>query len=100
MVETERHGSLNVVILGAGAGGGVPQWNCNCDVCVRARNGADGVESRSQSSIAVSADGSSWCIFNCSPDIRQQILATPALHPRSGPAFGRRDTPKIGRAHV
>lgn len=91
MVETGQNGSLNIVILGAGAGGGVPQWNCNCDVCIRARSGGGGVGTRTQSSIAVSADGSNWCIFNCSPDIRQQIFDTPRLHPRSG--FGRRDTP-------
>lgn len=96
MNDKELPGSLRIVILGAGAGGGVPQWNCKCDVCQRARASATGpkdVAPRTQSSIAVSADGSNWCIFNCSPDIRQQILDTPCLHPRHGPSFGRRDSP-------
>jgi len=24
---------LTAIVLGAAAGGGFPQWNCNCDVC-------------------------------------------------------------------
>ncbi len=80
-------------MLGAGAGGGVPQWNCNCAVCVAARSNASNVLPRTQSSIAVSADGENWCVVNCSPDIRQQILNTPCLHPRDPQTFGRRDTP-------
>jgi pyrroloquinoline quinone biosynthesis protein B len=42
------------------------------------------VERRTQSSLAVSADGESWLLINASPDIRQQIAATPVLHPRRG----------------
>ena len=84
---------LKIVVLGAGAGGGVPQWNCNCDVCRMARNGAGSVLPRTQSSLAVSADGNHWCVFNCSPDIRQQILSTPCLHPRDTLPAGRRDSP-------
>lgn len=73
---------MQIVILGAAAGGGAPQWNCNCSVCRELWNGADGCERRSQSSLAVSVDGERWVLFNCSPDLRQQILSTPALHPR------------------
>ena len=40
---------------------------------------------RSQCSVALSADGERWTLLNASPDLRQQILATPALHPRRGP---------------
>ena len=80
-------------MLGAGAGGGVPQWNCNCAVCVAARSNASNVLPRTQSSIAVSADGENWCVVNCSPDIRQQILNTSCLHPRDPQTAGRRDTP-------
>ncbi|MEM7426264.1 MAG: pyrroloquinoline quinone biosynthesis protein PqqB [Pseudomonadota bacterium] len=64
---------LRIKVLGSGAGGGVPQWNCNCEVCRLARAGTGEVLPRTQSSIAVSTDGSRWNIFNCSPDIRQQI---------------------------
>jgi pyrroloquinoline quinone biosynthesis protein B len=41
---------------------------------------------RTQASIAVTVDHVRWLIVNASPDLRQQILATPELHPvRSGP---------------
>jgi pyrroloquinoline quinone biosynthesis protein B len=45
------------------------------------------VAKRTQSSIAVSADGVSWAIINASPDIRQQIEATPELQPKPGGAL-------------
>ncbi|NOJ38145.1 pyrroloquinoline quinone biosynthesis protein PqqB [Bradyrhizobium australiense] len=74
---------LRVVVLGAAAGGGVPQWNCGCPVCRKARS--DHPELRStQASIAVSADGEHWFLVNASPDLRQQVTATPQLHPRAG----------------
>jgi len=74
---------LRVVVLGAAAGGGVPQWNCGCQVCRAAR--AEHPELRStQASIAVSADGDHWILINASPDLRQQLIATPQLHPRPG----------------
>ncbi|MCP5081285.1 MAG: pyrroloquinoline quinone biosynthesis protein PqqB [Alphaproteobacteria bacterium] len=72
---------MKIVVLGSGAGGGVPQWNCNCKVCQLARAGTGEVIPRTQSSIAVSVDGEHWTVFNCSPDIRQQILDTSALWP-------------------
>ena len=77
---TEPH--LRAVVLGSGAGGGVPQWNCRCRVCRLAWAGDPRVLHRTQSSIAVSVDGANWLLLNASPDIRQQILATPALAPR------------------
>ncbi len=74
---------LRVVVLGAAAGGGVPQWNCGCPVCRKART--ENPELRStQASIAVSADGEHWYLVNASPDLRQQLIATPQLHPREG----------------
>jgi pyrroloquinoline quinone biosynthesis protein B len=73
---------LRVVVLGAAAGGGVPQWNCGCAVCKAARN--DRPELRStQTSIAISADGEHWFLINASPDLRQQLIVTPQLHPRA-----------------
>lgn len=74
---------LKITVLGSGAGGGVPQWNCNCQVCRLARAGTGEVIPRHQSSIAVSVDGERWCVFNCSPDIRQQITDTEALWPHT-----------------
>jgi pyrroloquinoline quinone biosynthesis protein B len=70
---------LRIVVLGAAAGGGVPQWNCGCAVCQAAR--AEGHQS-TQASIAISADGEHWFLINASPDLRQQLTATPQLHPK------------------
>ncbi len=39
-------------------------------------------KSRSQTQVAVSHDGRTWFLLNASPDLRAQIEATPALHPR------------------
>src|ERR1700716_2760581 len=74
---------LRVVVLGAAAGGGVPQWNCGCPVCLKARTTDPELQS-TQASIAVSADGEHWFLINASPDLRQQLIATPQLHPRAG----------------
>ncbi len=74
---------LRVVVLGAAAGGGVPQWNCGCPVCLAARTEHPELQS-TQASIAVSADGAHWFLVNASPDLRQQLTATPQLHPKAG----------------
>ena len=74
---------LRVVVLGAAAGGGVPQWNCGCPVCRMARTIEPELQS-TQASIAVSADGDHWFLVNASPDLRQQLIATPQLHPAAG----------------
>ncbi len=75
---------MKIRVLGAGAGGGFPQWNCNCHNCSRLRQGTLHGRARTQSSIAVSDDGDNWMLFNASPDIRTQLENTPALHPRQG----------------
>lgn len=72
---------MHLRIIGSAAGGGFPQWNCNYRLSRAARTGMAGVHSRTQSSIAASADGFGWVLFNASPDIRQQIAATPELQP-------------------
>ncbi|MDP3077700.1 pyrroloquinoline quinone biosynthesis protein PqqB [Bradyrhizobium sp.] len=74
---------LRVVVLGAAAGGGVPQWNCGCPVCWAARSEHPELQS-TQASIAISADGEHWFLINASPDLRQQLIATPQLHPKAG----------------
>jgi pyrroloquinoline quinone biosynthesis protein B len=74
---------LRVVVLGAAAGGGVPQWNCGCPVCRSARGDHPELR-RTQASIAISADGEHWFLINASPDLRQQLIATPQLHPQAG----------------
>jgi pyrroloquinoline quinone biosynthesis protein B len=77
------------VVLGSAAGGGVPQWNCRCPVCQLAWAGDARVRRRSQSSLAVTIDDDNFVLLNASPDLRQQIVDRPALHPRAG----RRDSP-------
>ena len=76
-------------ILGSAAGGGFPQWNCNCGNCRGVRDGTLDARSRTQSSIAVSSDAERWVLFNASPDLHRQIQANPQLQPRRAV----RDTP-------
>jgi len=75
---------MRVLVLGSAAGGGFPQWNCNCRVCRAARAGNGRALPRTQSSLAVSADGARWVLLNASPDLRQQITDNPPLHPATG----------------
>jgi pyrroloquinoline quinone biosynthesis protein B len=75
---------MHIIVLGAGAGGGFPQWNSNAVGCRRARANDPKARARTQTSVAVSADGVKWLLLNASPDIRQQIEATPQLQPNAG----------------
>src|SRR6266404_4012599 len=80
---SRRRIMLRVVVLGAAAGGGVPQWNCGCAVCQAARTEHPELKS-TQASIAISADGGHWFLINASPDLRHQLIGTPQLHPQAG----------------
>ncbi|QYD72929.1 pyrroloquinoline quinone biosynthesis protein PqqB [Paraburkholderia edwinii] len=72
---------MKIRVLGSSAGGGFPQWNCNCGNCSGVRNGTIAAEPRTQSSLAVSVDGVSWLLINASPDILAQLAANPELQP-------------------
>lgn len=72
---------MRIHVLGSAAGGGFPQWNCNCPNCDGVRNGRIRASARTQSSIAASGDGENWVLFNASPDVLQQIRNFPALQP-------------------
>jgi len=72
-----------IKVLGSAAGGGFPQVNCNCRNCADVRAGRPGLRPRTQSSLAASRDGERWVLLNASPDLRQQIAATPELAPRA-----------------
>lgn len=74
---------LIAVVLGSAGGGGFPQWNCCCPVCRLAWAGDSRVKPRTQSSLAVSANGERWVLLNASPDLRAQLQATRVLHPRT-----------------
>lgn len=73
--------ALRIRVLGSAAGGGFPQWNCNCRNCDGVRKGSIRARSRTQSSIALSADNVSWILFNASPDLLAQYQGFPELQP-------------------
>jgi pyrroloquinoline quinone biosynthesis protein B len=73
---------IRVCVLGAGAGGGLPQWNCACSNCRDSRTGK--IPPATQSSIALSSDGEKWLLVNASPDLPRQIDAFPPLQPSGG----------------
>lgn len=74
---------MQIRILGSGAGGGFPQWNCSCPNCKALRAGTIKATARNQSSIAVSSDGEHWALFNASPDVRAQLESFPEIHPKN-----------------
>ena len=76
---------MRIIVLGSAAGGGYPQWNSACAVGARAWRRDPAARWRTQCSLAVSADGERWVLLNASPDLRQQILSTPSLHPSAAP---------------
>ncbi|MFT3956154.1 MAG: pyrroloquinoline quinone biosynthesis protein PqqB [Piscinibacter sp.] len=73
---------MRITILGSAAGGGFPQWNCNCRNCAGVRSGSVRAKARTQSSIFVQGDaGADGVLFNASPDILEQIRSNPTLQP-------------------
>jgi pyrroloquinoline quinone biosynthesis protein B len=84
-----------IKVLGSAAGGGFPQINCNCANCADVRLGKPGLAPRTQSSLAVSRDGESWALLNASPDLRQQVAATPELAPAGRRVLGGARTSPI-----
>ena len=73
---------MKIRVLGSGAGGGFPQWNCSCPNCKAVRAGTIKASKRNQSSIAISSDGEHWVLFNASPDVRSQLENFPEIHPK------------------
>ena len=74
---------MRVIILGSAAGGGFPQWNCNCRNCRSARDGTLNGKPRTQTQVAICQDFRAWFLLNASPDLRTQIGVTSVLHPRN-----------------
>ena len=79
---------MRLFVLGSGAGGGYPQWNCNCPNCAGLRSGQIRASARTQSSLAVTGSGAAesdasleWILINASPDLRAQLETCPALQP-------------------
>ncbi len=75
---------MKIRVLGSAAGGGFPQWNCNCTNCHGLRHNTLNATARTQSSIAVSTDNRNWLLFNTSPDILKQLESFPAIQPKEG----------------
>ena len=75
---------MKIQILGSSAGGGFPQWNCNCRNCNGVRQGTIKAQARTQSSIAVSSDNQKWLLVNASPDIRAQLESFSDIQPKQG----------------
>lgn len=72
---------MRLHVLGSGAGGGFPQWNCNCHNCDGLRKGTIRASARTQSSVTVTGDNENWVLFNASPDILTQFQQFPELQP-------------------
>lgn len=72
---------MRIHVLGSAAGGGYPQWNCNCRMCDGVRTGNINAKPRTQSSIAVTQNDKDWILFNVSPDIRTQLCNSPVMQP-------------------
>jgi pyrroloquinoline quinone biosynthesis protein B len=85
---------VRIKVLGAAAGGGLPQWNCTCVNCSAIRSKHSDIQPRTQSQLAVSADEDAWFLINASPDLRQQLISNSEVHP--DPAKGLRNTPVAG----
>jgi pyrroloquinoline quinone biosynthesis protein B len=77
---------MRVILLGTAAGGGFPQWNCSCALCAEVRAGSSRLLPRTQSGVAISADGERWFLLNASPDLGAQIESFPPLQPQERPA--------------
>jgi pyrroloquinoline quinone biosynthesis protein B len=72
---------VKIRVLGSAAGGGFPQWNCNCRNCAGLRAGSLKARARTQSSIAVTGAGPEAVLVNASPDVLAQLQASPELQP-------------------
>lgn len=75
---------MHLILLGTAAGGGFPQWNCWMPTSRAARETPHRAHPRTQSSVAVSADGVRWFLLNASPDVREQLRRLPVAPPATG----------------
>ena len=72
---------MRVKVLGSAAGGGFPQWNCNCPNCSGLRHGKVKARPRTQTQVIFSPDSKVWFLLCASPDLRQQVLGARELSP-------------------
>ena len=78
---------MQLIVLGTGAGGGCPQWNCGCFNCNFARENPQ--FARTTDSLAVqyeNAGEQNWAIVNPGVDLRRQLAQHVQLQPpKDGP---------------
>ncbi|MDD4932275.1 MAG: MBL fold metallo-hydrolase [Methylacidiphilaceae bacterium] len=84
---------MRLLVLGSGAGGGVPQWNCRCSYCTQAREERDLPPSKkvfrhTQASIAIAETEEPWLLVNASPDLCSQFAERAELSPPEGSLRG------------
>ncbi len=73
---------MKITVLGSAAGGGFPQWNCNCANCRGVRDGSMRAKARTQSSLFIRPDSAvDGVLFNASPDVLEQIRSSRVLQP-------------------
>ncbi|MDC0378947.1 pyrroloquinoline quinone biosynthesis protein PqqB [Litorivicinus sp.] len=82
---------MELIVLGAAAGGGLPQWNCAGGQSHHVWQGQRSAQT--QASVAIGNPELGYVVINASPDLRQQIIQTPQLHPRSNHQDGVRNSP-------
>ncbi|HIA55617.1 MAG TPA: hypothetical protein EYN91_26630 [Candidatus Melainabacteria bacterium] len=83
---------MRLIVLGTGAGGGCPQWNCGCENCNFARNNPESARTTDSLAFAYEENGrTAWAIVNPGVDLRHQLARHPELQPPIG--GGVRDTP-------
>ena len=62
---------MQIIVLGTGANGGIPQWDCCCPNCTRARSNND--LTRTRSSVAVTLNERNHLLIDAGPDLKQQL---------------------------
>ncbi len=83
---------MRLIVIGTGAGGGCPQWNCGCENCNFARNNPESARTTDSLAIAYEQDGETcWAIVNPGVDLRHQLARHPEMQPPKGGAL--RQTP-------
>ena len=82
---------MELVILGAAAGGGLPQWNCAGGQSLRVWQNNQAPQT--QASVAIGSFETGYVVINASPDLRQQIIENAQLHPQADHRDGARNSP-------
>lgn len=80
---------MEITVLGSASIGGVPEWDCTCENCRKARE--DPSLERTRSSIAVTLNGDKYVLFDAGHDLKVQ-LGRNGLTPRVENSVGLRES--------